>query len=478
MSILATDSLQLHEQTQRFILLLIFYLFGPILTLGIIGGIVLRKLPSNARNWEQSLTRQTGLHWTIQSVEYCSSGFVRLHSVQILDDTAQYPLFHAKQIDVRRVTETQREKIFSDIPSSALEKSSGSGLTGWLVQLFPSFSSSNRFWQITVPVSILNFREYSSEDSALLIQNMLRKLFARLDSLSEVPAQLVFEEIAVISEYSLKKEGDKIEDKVDVFRFVHGNIYRTASEIRSDWEFQIKDVSELDRERLSFALSLNDTLEIAFQTGKQPIPCDLAAVFCSLFGHFSGGSFQGTFLLSSRSENHSQMIRLNDVVFENVPLARLVKPYTQFAVEGTLADLQLQQAVFGTEAAYAEGSLLVQNGAVETALFRRCVGNFQLTVEPRDILDSPRQMIPFSACAIHFYLRPDGIDFWADLRWHDAFMYQEAQVGGLDEMVVRFPNTRRTVTYHELMSLFAPDNAPVVPLTPGTKPILSVIPTL
>ena len=469
--------MQLHEQTQRFILLLIFYLFGPMLTLGIVGGIVVRKHPSHARTWERSLAQQTGLHWEIQSVEYRSPGFTRLHNVKIFDDTAQHPVFHAAQIDVRRITETHRKKIFPDI--SATTGTNPTGLTAWLAQSFPSLHSDNQFWQITVPSSTLDLGKYSSGESALLMQNMLRKLFARFDTLSEVPVQFVFEHIYVISEYSLKKPGDKPTDKADSFRFVQGNLYRTASEIRSDWSFQIKDVSEIDTQHLSFILSQNETMEIVFRTGTQPIPCDLAAVFCTPFQRFSGGGVQGEFIFSTRSGNNSQTMRLNNVVFWNVPLAPLVGSYTDFAVMGTIADLRFEQAVLGADGTYAIGRLRVQNGAVEKALFHRCVDNFQLTVKPEEALDLSTRMIPFTGCSIHFCLRPNGVDFWADQEWGTAFMYQVGDTMGAEsKMLVSFPSQQRQrpVTYHELMSIFAPDGAPVVPLTPELQSIVPYIP--
>jgi len=466
--------LQLHEQTQRFILLLIFYLFGPILTLGIIGGIVVRKLPSQARSWERSLTKQTGLHWTIKSVEYRSPGFVRLHSVQISDETDQSErtVFYAGKIDVRLMNNTSREKIFPGISATQ----NAAGLTALFFGAFPALDSANQFWQITLSETFLDFRTYFNEASALLVQNMLQKLCARLGTLSDVPARIVCEEIAVVSEYSLKKEGHELVDKVDMIHNVRGNVFRTATEVRSDWDFQIKDVSEFDKLHLSFALSPNDTLQISFQTGRQPIPCDLAAVFCSMFHHFSGGSFLGKFDQSSRSGQNSRTIQLENVFFKDVPLAPLVGQYTDFAVVGTLANLEIEHAVFGEETTSAKGNLLVLEGALDSALFHRCVGNFQLKLDDESILYSSLRMIPFSASAIHFNLHPRGIDFWADEKWGNAIMHKGANNGGSGMMTVRLPETRRTVTYHELMSIFASDNAPVVPLSSGLKPVLSIIP--
>ncbi|MCL2710835.1 MAG: hypothetical protein FWE95_08135 [Planctomycetaceae bacterium] len=464
--------MQLHEQTQRFILLLIFYLFGPILTLGVIGGIVLRHLPANARHWEQTLTQQTGLHWEIKSVEFRSPGFVRLHKVEIKDDTGKDPVFYAEQIDIRRTTDTSWDKIFPGIATdSSSDPSAWSGLTAAIAHSLPSFGSESQLWQITASMAILDFRGYSSENSALLVQNMLRKVVARFDTLADVPVQFIFEKLYVASEHSQKRDGDRA---ADLFRLVQGNIYRTASEIRSDWSFEIKDISDIDRLHLSFVLSPTETLDITLRTGKQPIPCDLAAVFYSSFKHFSGGTFVGEFTQSTRGGHNSQTIRLNNVIFQNVPLTPLVGPYTDFAVVGTIADLRFNEAVFGAEGFNVKGSLYVQNGAIETALFHRCVGNFDLKVEPSTILDSSVRMIPFSESAILFQMQQGGIDFQPDQFWRDVFMhYQE---GDRTVFTVHFPERRQTVSYHEFMSVFAPDSAPTMPLTPGLQSVLPFVP--
>ena len=475
--------MQLHEQTQRFILLLIFYLLGPILTLGIIGGIVLRKLPANARHWERTLTQQTGLLWKIGSVEFCSPGFIRLHKVRILDDTFQksdappVPIFYAGQIDIRRITESSWDKIFPGISTVSGGKSPiGGGLTSIITGVLPSFRAEEPFWQITVPESILSFKDYSSEHSALTVQNMLRKVFARFESLADVPVQFVFNEFYLISAHSLKRGGGEVE--ADLFSLVQGNIYRTSAEIRSDWSFEIKGISEIDRLHLSFTLSLTDTLEIAFRTGRQrAIPCDLAAVFYPSFKSFSGGSFLGEYVLSTRSGHNAQTIRLNNAMFVNVPLAPLVSSYTDFAVAGTIANLQFTQAIFGAEGISAEGSFHVQDGVIESALFHRCVGNFGLKVEPESILDSEMRMIPFTASAILFRMHQNGIDFRADQRWFNALMYQESTTTDEPLWAAYFPPQRRTVTYHELMSIFVSDSAPTVPLTTGTQSLLPHIPT-
>ena len=468
--------MKLHEQTQRFILLLIFYLFGPILTVGIGGGIVWRKLPSHARSWEHSLAQQTGLHWTIQAIEYRSPGWVRLHEVKIFDEVAQHPVFETPQMDIRLVTERKREKIFPGILATSR---STTGLTEWLAGTFPWLRPEERFWQITIEqASFLDFGRYSGSESPLLVQNMLRKVAARVETLSEVPVQFVVEQVYMISEQSLRRDGETTEDRVDTFRFVQGTIYRTASEIRSDWSFQIKNVSETEVQHLSFILLPNHSTDIVFRTGTQPIPCDLAAVFYAPFKHFSGGFFLGDFALSTRSGDRSQTIQLGNAAFRNVPLTPLISSYTDFVVTGTIVDLQFERAIFGTGGFDAKGGLHVQNGAVEKALLHRCIDNFDLTIKPDDILDSPMRMIPFTESAILFHLHSGGIDFWADEKWGNILMFQEGEtVGSGPKMTISFPLTRKTVTPFELMSIFAADGAPVVPVTPASQVLIPYIPT-
>ncbi|MCL2005068.1 MAG: hypothetical protein FWG73_02780 [Planctomycetaceae bacterium] len=475
--------MKLHEQTQRFILLLVFYLLGPILTLGIIGTIAVRKMPHHTQNWELALSQKTGLHWNIQTVEFRSPKLVRLHHVQVLDESAQYPLFQAKYVDICRMTNTPRAKTFPGIatPSNEQKHIGLTALAAPLIDgLLPAFSSDDWFWQISVPISVLDFKDYPGDNSALLVQNMLRKIFARINSLSEVPVQFVFEQVAVRSEYSIANSPNQ----VDLFQSVQGNLYRMPDGIRSDWAFQIRGISDIageHRERLSFAFADQQGLTVSFQSGSQAIPCDLAAVFCLPFKNFSGGSFQGKMsyaIPGNRAE--SATIRLEQAVFQNFPLAPLAGSYTDFSIQGMVTNLVIQRAVFGAEGNYAEGHFSIQDGLIETALFHRCVDRFLLRVGPDTAAESLQNTsmpaVPFTESAVHFRLQAEGLDFWAYQDWEDIFMYYQVGTNPVPSLWVRLPSNRRTVSYYELMSIFAPDSAPTVPLTSGLQPLLQHIP--
>ncbi|MDR0705229.1 MAG: hypothetical protein LBF88_09590, partial [Planctomycetaceae bacterium] len=83
----------LHDQTRRIISLLLFFILGPLLTLGILAGIMLRKIPANARQFEYNAAVQTGLTWKIDAVEYRSLHGVRLKNVRLLDSFSAKTIF-------------------------------------------------------------------------------------------------------------------------------------------------------------------------------------------------------------------------------------------------------------------------------------------------------------------------------------------------------------------------------------------------
>jgi hypothetical protein len=450
--------------------LLLFFILGPLLTLGILGVIVLRKIPANARKFEYNAAVQTGLTWKIDAVEYRSLYCTRLKNVRLLDSFSAKTIFFAPEIDCQYIVSENFDKFFPGIETiSSRSDNQSFPLTMPTIPVRP-----NGFQQIFVPDSVLTFDHDS--DSAVTVRDVLEKILARFPFLSATPVQFVFENVGVFSVYSKKRP----DEKPDRFRFIRGNLYRTKNEIRSEWEFQIPEFSELETQRFSIIQSRQaNGVEMMLRTGKIPVPCELAAVFCSAFRHFGNGSrFSGEFSIEKTGNPEiPPTLRLKNVSFKDINLVPLANEYTPFAVSGTIRDLQINQASFGTNIFTAEGCFQIVDGSVDKILFQRFIERFNLIVQPLDILDSPRRMIPFTACAIHFRLQPDGIVFRPDELWRNALMHQVPDDSGLGKMTVYFPNENRPlVSFPTLFSIFAPDTAPVVPLTPGLKNLFFVLP--
>jgi hypothetical protein len=457
----------LHDQTRRIISLLLFFVLGPLLTLGILAGIVLRKIPANARKFEYNAAVQTGLTWKIDAVEYRSLYCVRLKNVRLLDSFSAKTIFFAPEIDWQYIVSDNYDKFFPGIEISAHSGNQTFPFVTWI--------RPNGFQQIFVSDSVLTL-DHDDFGSAVAVRDTFEKILARFPSLSEKPIQFVFENVGAFSTCSKKRP----DEKPDRFRFVRGNLYRTKNEIQSCWEFQVPEFSELETQQFYVVQSLHSNgVEIMLRTGKIPLPCELAAVFCPTFRYFGNGSrFNGEFSLEKTGDPEiSPILRLNNVSFKDVDITAFAGEYTPFSVSGIMRDLQINHAAFGTNIFTAEGCFQIVDGSIEKTLFQRFIERFRLTVQPSDIAESPRETIPFTACAVHFRLQPDGVFFRPDELWRNALMHTIPDNTGLGKMAVYFPEeSRQLISYHSLFSIFAPDTAPVVPLTPGLKNLFFVLP--
>jgi hypothetical protein len=268
------------------------------------------------------------------------------------------------------------------------------------------------------------------------------------------------------------------------FRDVKGNLYHTANDIISDWTFQLPP--ELEIQRFSIVKQRSgSSAEITLRTGKRTIPCNIAGMVCSPFRQFGAGArFSGAFAVETNAA--ASVIRIESAVFRNVALAPLAAQYTPLPVTGTIADLQIHKAVFGGEMFAAEGCTQIVDGTVDTMLFTRIIDRFGLTTNLPDVSDPSETHVAFDGCAVHFKLQPDGIVFWGDKQWEDGklLMYRKGDILRTQPMYVLSPHEQNPpVSYHSILSLFAPDDAPVVPLTPGLQrlvgsiPVTSAVPT-
>ena len=120
----------------------------------------------------------------------------------------------------------------------------------------------------------------------------------------------------------------------------------------------------------------------------------------------------------------------------------------------------------------AKGWLEVRKGNIDRALFLRLVDRFGLIVNRDEIPDSAAAAVPFDHCVVSFRLTQDGVTFWKDNVNHPSkFMVSPS-------MTVFLPNTQISVPYLTLLAAFAPDAAPVVPLTSRTQKIIGSLPLL
>lgn len=468
-------SLKLHDSTRRALSLLTFFLLGPILTIGILFGIGLRHLPSNARQFERLLSSRTGLDWSVETIDYRRPDLVRLKNTAISHFQVSKPLFHASEIDLSFVPCLNRDEFFPGIEIPEPTEAPPWGILGFSNRIPAIRSKPEGFWRILIPRAVVQLEDIAPENVTELIEEGFFKILARFSTLSDEPVQIVLDEIVVRGPHGAPDS----KTATDRLRFVVGNFYRTSDKVRSDWTFQIPTVSETETQHFSVAAYRGSGgFEIALKTGEYPIPCNFAALFSSTFRPFSGGRFSGEISGEFRKGGlDSWTIRMRNAFFRNLDVASFTAEYTPFEVTGTVHGLEIKQAEFGRNMFAAEGWLYVVNGSIEQTLFNRLVDRFSLTVDPASILEAPFGSIPFDHSVVFFRLMQDGAAFWTE-QGDNLFMSRSGDGVRSQPMTVFFPasNNRQPISYHAIMSALAPDTAPIVPLTPGSQKIISILP--
>ena len=467
------------DQTRRVIALSLFFLFGPMLTLGLVAGIAARKVSWNARHYEQAAA-DIGLNLRIGSVEYRTPTSVKFRNVDILDGSTETPLFHAPEVEWAFVASEKLGDFFPGLVSRQKgdrdERPSLESLASFFSNMFGFRPDVPGFHRLTVFQSELRFETLTPEESARKTQELLFELLSRYRKTSGNPVQIALEHLDL-----RLRNGGNLPGSV---RFVHGNLYGVDESVRSDWTFQIPDVSELEtqhffaEERLS-TKGTEIVLRFSNRSEKgepQTIPCGLAGTFSSFFHHFSQDSFfSGEITANYRAAEvgNPWTLRLENLALRNLDLAQYAAEYTPFPVSGK-ADVQIHRAAFGDGVFTAEGWLQVLNGSMDRVLFYRLVDRFALTVGPSGTLESLPSTVPFDLCVISFRLEKDGAVFWNDNPGGKPNLFMR---NPHPPMEVILPSARAPSSYPEILAAFAPDAAPIVPLTPGTQRIIGVLPT-
>jgi len=462
----------MHDQTRKTITLLLFFLLVPVLTCVIIGGAVVRKLPENTRAIERNLSLQTGLDWNIESSEYCSPNRIRLKNVSLKNIINSEPVYSAPVIDITFLREKPDSKFFIAIAydETNIGKDSLLNTVLRILSIDKYFKRTSGYCRVSVPKSEVHIDIADAANSSAAINSILSQLIGRFAELSEVPAQLFFDEINV------KQKADSGALAVLQFRFVSANIYRTETAYRSEWSFQIPAVSEMERQQIEIEHHRNHQgFDITFRTQYQPVPCRWVSMFCPYFAILGDNClFSGEISVNQRGGQ--QTVQLHNAFFNNLDMVSLTADYAPSALKGVM-DVSIEQGTLAAGVMLAKGWLHAKDGTIERALFHRLVDRFALQVQPPEILDSVLDAVPYDACNINFQMTSEGIIFWSS-QTKNVFMTRMGDGFNSQPMYAYFTqNNMQPVSYHSLLSLFAPDAAPIVPLTPGIQRIVSFLPS-
>ena len=499
-------------------MLLFFFLLGPVLTFGIVAGIVCRKLPSNADHYERTISLQTGLRVAVESVDYVNPHAMQLNGIAVFSRTSPKAVCEIPQLNLSFVANEDVETLFPDIDltdGKSERRQTFEKYAGIFSPITARLQSDTGFWKIIVPRMHVPVNDLTghSDTSGLLattLQTFFGELLTRYQLDPRYPVYICVGEIDFLSsmgslhplpagEGTTNSQATKglpnIREPQNIreiqnIRLAIGMLYRDKNVIRFDWNFQIPAVSETEYQRFSMTLDRQSSLmTVHLKTGVQPIPCGFISAFSHAFQYFGAESlFSGEISAQfNRNDPADFTLRLKKAFFEYLDVAPYAADYTPFVVTGTVRGLQVESATFSPGHGHfeADGFVHVVDGSVEKVLFHRLVERFDLEVRPQNILDAPWGAVPFDDCCIFYRLRKDGATFYAqdpksnERHFSDNELFMR-RLGSGDEkqpMDVLFAKQSRMMTYHEILSVLAPDNAPVIPLTPGLQKIVTILPT-
>ncbi|MDR2169861.1 MAG: hypothetical protein LBP59_06950 [Planctomycetaceae bacterium] len=528
-------------------MVLLFFIFGPLLTLLILGGVILRKLPSNVVVYERAAMLATGLRWEIGAVEYRKLNQIRFKNVRLFRSNSSKPFFAASEIDLvyvsggvgraGDVTKNNRNRLFPGVvnlqnaaknPNNILGVNTG-GISGTVKRFF-GVGNGDGFWRLLVGRSLVDLTEGGdgvgvgksngnndgnndgnnsnndgnnnsngnsngngvgiSEsnigdkfDGGVVLRECFLELIARMELLSVEPVFITFDEIDVIGT-SLNRFK---------LRFVAGNLYQTESAIRSEWNFLIPLVSETESERISIVRRRNSrSLAVTLKTGNMPLPCEFIAIFCPSFRILGGypARVSGEIMASVEYLGGGGIggggaaaweYSLRNVFFNDINIERFMAGSLPYILRGNVRGFRVNEAYWGGGKLRADGWVEIVEGVIERGLFHRIVKNFALTVMPESILDSPRMEYPFTQCVFNYKIDHNGVIFWKERLSDEAgnvFMFKTGDGVQTQPMAVSLPDGNgKLVSYHNVLSIFAPDSAPIVPLTPLSKFLIPLLPT-
>ncbi|MDR1052645.1 MAG: hypothetical protein LBL39_00560 [Planctomycetaceae bacterium] len=465
---------------------------GPLLTVLITVGIFLRKLPSNVDEYERVAMLGTGLRWEIGSVEYRKSNHIRFKNVRILRSSGK-PLFAASNIDLVYMSggksKEDRNRLFPGaINAQADGKTSSktlknnnndsSNLLGSIKRFLGVSDRGEGFWYLYSARSLFDLGDDDNVDGGVELRECFLKLISQMEELSGKPIFIKLDEIDVIAT-SLKQVK---------LRFVAGNLYQTESAIRSEWSFFIPKVSETEREEVSIVRQRNSqNLSVTLKTGKMPLPCEFIAIFCPSFrflgqhpSRVSGEIMASVDRLGGSGDGSVWSYSLRNVFFNEIDISQIIDENIPYILRGKIMGIQVNEAFFGGGKLQADGWVEVIDGVVDSELFRRLAKRFSLTVLPENFLESPRTEYPFTQCIFYYELQHDGVKLWAkyssDARGYAVMSNNGNGVQTLP-MSVFFPNdSKKMISYHDLLSIFASDSTPIIPLIPLSKFFVPIIP--
>ncbi len=465
----------MHDRARHSVAVLLFLVFGPVLTAALLGWIAIRRSPI-AIQWEKSQTRNaTGIDFKIDSVEYLRWNYQKYDELVFPHPSTGTAMFTISDLKLRRME-------------------SKSSTTGSVLRLLlPFLADSETLCKLNSDSVSIVLNPKTLGNDVELLENLLLDQFGDRFSGHSRDVLFSFDKVDIQIPDSAAKNGITL-------TFLEGRFTSNGSRSELDCTFSLQD--NPSRDPIRFVVKREKgvpdkpelTVELRSESTEVPIRF-LALLFPALNSLGSESYFHGTVRGESSGANR-WVVTFEDMGIGNADLGELRKQLTTYRLTGRLR-LEIVSAKIAiiegqTRFLDAVGWIQIEDGSISRELLARLVDDWQLSTTPNDELNplhrnnlDPLKDIPpngkegirFAEVMLYLYLGKDGVllrPIPRDVK--SGLIIALDQQGFYKYHLPKRVGSGQPIPYAALLTTFSPPDAEVVPLTPQTQGIVPHLP--
>jgi len=445
------------DRTRRSLAVLLFLVFGPTVTVALIGWIVLRRSPLAVQFETNSICTATGIDLKIDSVEYL-----------------RWNLWKYGQVELPHPNTGQPFVVFSDLENRLLQPK-----VSWLGTLFSPLlpgKSTDSFRRINSPsVSIA----LKSQTDIAVLSHLLLNQFG--DRFADRTTGLAF----IFNEFELIRQEDRLK-----MTLVEGRFRSEDGRCSLECKFNLHENSTQEPILFRITRQRNNSPEepellVELRTDMTEVPVRFLAIFFPGLASLGPEAFFHGNVLGEFSKK-KWTVKFDDMTIFNADLKTLGAELTPYRLSGQLQiGITLARMEFiGNQSRFldADGYMSIIDGSIERTLLARLVDDWQLSPTPNhetnpmyqntnllSVLSQERQEIPFAEVLFSVFLGRDGVSI-RPMKQHGLII----EMDKLGHYKYHLPKQvgAHPIPYSDILNSFSPNTAEVLRITPQIQRIL------
>lgn len=371
--------------------MLLFVLFGPVLTVTIIGQIVVRRLPGETRRHEREFFLASGMNMNIGSLDYTRPNQFRYRDVKLLDPITNKPILEVPELKLYEIQPGYVDQVFPESFSREEIENAEAILPG----------GSKNFWRAVIPKLRIDPEYFGFEESGKCLRELVLSILSK--HRNGKPFGLRFE----IDEFEIgTKNGVPL-----LLKEIHGHLSLKETQSRFYAEFYYLEFME-DKCVLSAKRMLDEEgecLSIHFSTRDRTIPCKVPAWIVPGFDILGENAlFTGDLRALKTVNSDKWSMKFIDVFFNDGDMSRLASFGTEYALNGKIRGLSIKSAtIIDGTLREADGFLDLVEGSIENRFLERLCDRFYLNADfravPRISSDPNRETPLDRFCAYYIF---------------------------------------------------------------------------